>query len=79
MLSRFLQNFGTNSTPIGLTLGVAGLIGLVGGGVPAWKAARIRIVDGLRRVAGNADSGFMAPGSEYGFRLRRSSKRKLVL
>ncbi len=51
MLALFLQNFRINSTTIALALGVSGLIGLVSGGVPAWNAARIRIVDGLRRVA----------------------------
>ena len=31
--------------------GASALIGLVSGGIPAWNAARINIVDGLRRVA----------------------------
>jgi ABC-type antimicrobial peptide transport system permease subunit len=30
---------------------LSGLIGLFSGGVPAFNAARIRIVDGLRQVA----------------------------
>jgi putative ABC transport system permease protein len=34
---------------LGLALGVA--IGLIAGAVPAWNAARLRIVDGLRQVA----------------------------
>ncbi len=51
MLALFLQNFRIKSTTIALALGVSGLIGLVSGGVSAWNAARVRIVDGLRRVA----------------------------
>ena len=51
MLAIFLQNFKINSGTIVLALGVSALIGLVSGGIAAWNAARIRIVDGLRRVA----------------------------
>jgi len=34
-----------------LQLGAALVVGLVAAGIPAWRAARIRIVDGLRAVA----------------------------
>jgi putative ABC transport system permease protein len=51
MLAIFLQNFKISSGTIALALGASALIGLVSGGIPAWNAARIRIVDGLRRVA----------------------------
>jgi putative ABC transport system permease protein len=51
VLALFLQNFKISTNTIVLALGVSALIGLVSGGIPAWNAARIRIVDGLRRVA----------------------------
>jgi len=51
VLALFLQNFKITSGTIVLALGASALIGLVSGGIPAWNAARIRIVDGLRRVA----------------------------
>ncbi|HXU40021.1 MAG TPA: FtsX-like permease family protein [Blastocatellia bacterium] len=51
VLALFLQNFKITSGTIALALGASALIGLVSGGIPAWNAARIRIVDGLRRVA----------------------------
>jgi putative ABC transport system permease protein len=50
MLALFLQNFKMSSGTIAIALGASALIGLVSGGVPAWNAARITIVDGLRRV-----------------------------
>jgi len=51
MMALFLQNFKITAGTIALGLGVSALIGLVSGGIPAWTAARIKIVDGLRRVA----------------------------
>lgn len=51
MLALFLQNFKISPATIAIALGASALIGLVSGGIPAWNAARIRIVDGLRRVA----------------------------
>jgi putative ABC transport system permease protein len=51
MLALFLQNFKISAATIAIALGASALIGLVSGGIPAWNAARIRIVDGLRRVA----------------------------
>jgi len=51
VLALFLQNFKIGSGTIALALGASALIGLVSGGIPAWNAARISIVDGLRRVA----------------------------
>jgi putative ABC transport system permease protein len=50
VLALFLQNFRISSGTIALALAASALIGLVSGGIPAWNAARIRIVDGLRRV-----------------------------
>jgi len=47
----FLQNFKVSPATVALSLGLSLLIGFVSGGVPAFNAARIRIVDGLRRVA----------------------------
>jgi putative ABC transport system permease protein len=47
----FLQNLSVSSAVIGLSLGASVLIGLFSGGIPAWNAARVRIIDGLRRVA----------------------------
>ena len=51
MMPLFLQNLKISAETIALGLGLSALIGLVSGGIPAWNAARIRIVDGLRRVA----------------------------
>lgn len=51
VLALFLQNFKIRTSTIALALGASALIGLVSGGIPAWNAARIKIVDGLRRVA----------------------------
>jgi putative ABC transport system permease protein len=51
VLALFLQNFKITTSTIAIALGASALIGLVSGGIPAWNAARIRIVDGLRRVA----------------------------
>ncbi len=51
MLALFLQNFKISTGTIALALGASALIGLVSGGIPAWNASRIGIVDGLRRVA----------------------------
>jgi len=51
VLALFLQNFKITTGTIAIALGASALIGLVSGGIPAWNAARIRIVDGLRRVA----------------------------
>lgn len=51
MLAIFLQNFKIGTDTIAIALGVSAVIGLVSGGIPAWNAARISIVDGLRRVA----------------------------
>ena len=51
VLALFLQNFKIGAGTIAIALGGSALIGLVSGGIPAWNAARISIVDGLRRVA----------------------------
>ena len=51
VLALFLQNFKISTGTIALALGGSALIGLVSGGIPAWNASRIKIVDGLRRVA----------------------------
>ena len=50
-MSFFLQNFKITTETIAFGLGLSALIGFVSGGIPAWTAARIKIVDGLRRVA----------------------------
>ena len=47
----FLQDFEVQNSTILIALAMSALIGLVSGGVPAFNAARIKIVDGLRRVA----------------------------
>ena len=51
MMALFLQNFKITAGTIALGLGLSAVIGFVSGGIPAWTAARIRIVDGLRRAA----------------------------
>jgi putative ABC transport system permease protein len=47
----FLQNFEVLPTTVLLGLAASVLIGVFAGGIPALNAARVRIVDGLRRVA----------------------------
>ena len=47
----FLQDFGISVATIIFCIGLSGLIGLFSGGVPAFNAARTRIIDGLRQVA----------------------------
>jgi putative ABC transport system permease protein len=43
--------FNVSAQTVGLQLGAALVVGLVAAAVPAWRAARVRIVDGLRAVA----------------------------
>ena len=43
--------FGVSSETLAMQFGAAMLIGVVAAGIPAWRAARVRIVDGLRAVA----------------------------
>jgi len=45
-----LTGFRVSETTIGTQVGAAFVIGLVAAAVPAWNAARIRIVDGLRAI-----------------------------
>jgi len=45
-----LTGFRVSETTIGLQVGAAFVISLVAAAVPAWNAARIRIVDGLRAI-----------------------------
>ena len=40
-----------SETTIALQMGAALVVGLVAAAVPAWRAVRLRIVDGLRAVA----------------------------
>ncbi len=47
----FLQNYKVTGSTLVLGLAASAVIGLFSGGIPAINAARIRIVDGLRRVA----------------------------
>jgi putative ABC transport system permease protein len=47
----FLQDFNVLPTTVVLGLVASLLIGVFAGGIPALNAARVRIVDGLRRVA----------------------------
>ena len=43
--------FYVSEDTVALQLGAALVVGVVAAAVPAWRAARIRIVDGLRSVA----------------------------
>ena len=51
LLAGFLQDFKIDAGAIALALAVSAAIGFISGGIPAWNAARINIVDGLRRAA----------------------------
>lgn len=46
----FLQNFGINGKTATVCLVAAALVGLIAGGLPAMRAANMRVVDGLRKV-----------------------------
>lgn len=46
----FLVNFGVNNETVLTCLGAAVLVGLLAGGLPAWRSARLSVVDGLRKV-----------------------------
>jgi putative ABC transport system permease protein len=43
--------FNVSSRTLAMQAAAAALVGVVAAGVPAWRAARVRIVDGLRAVA----------------------------
>jgi putative ABC transport system permease protein len=43
--------FYVSQSTVLMQVAAAAAIGLVAAGVPAWRAARIRIVDGLRAIA----------------------------
>jgi putative ABC transport system permease protein len=46
----FLINFTIYPKPMAICIAVAGLVGILAGGFPAFQATRIRVVDGMRRV-----------------------------
>ncbi|MEZ4587446.1 MAG: FtsX-like permease family protein [Gemmatimonadales bacterium] len=50
-LSAFFPGFGVTTGTIGLGLGLAVLLGLVSGAIPALQSARLSVVNALRRVA----------------------------
>ncbi len=50
-LEAFFPGFGVTSSTLLLGLGLAVALGLVSGAVPAWQAARLSVVDALRKVA----------------------------
>jgi ABC-type lipoprotein release transport system permease subunit len=47
----FIPVFGVNNTNLLLAIGLSALIGIVAGSIPATMAARLKIVEALRRVA----------------------------
>ncbi|MEA2162648.1 MAG: putative transport system permease protein [Thermoanaerobaculia bacterium] len=46
----FLQNFGVHAKTLAICIGASALVGLIAGGLPAFRASNLRVVDGLRRV-----------------------------
>jgi putative ABC transport system permease protein len=46
----FLQNFGVHAKTLVVCVITSAGVGLVAGGLPAWRASNLRVVDGLRRV-----------------------------
>lgn len=50
-INQFFPGFGVQSSTILLGLGLALLLGLVSGAIPAWQSARLSVVNALRRVA----------------------------
>ena len=49
-LAIFLPGFSVAAGTIGTGLGIAALLGLVAGAVPAWQSARLSVVEALRHV-----------------------------
>lgn len=49
--SQFFPGFAVQGSTIALGLGIALLLGVVSGSVPAWQAARLSVVQAFRRVA----------------------------
>ncbi len=49
-MNSFFPGFGVEWSTIALGLGIAALLGLVSGAVPAWQSARLSVVQALRRV-----------------------------
>lgn len=50
MTQGFLQNLGVHAKTLAICMGTAVGVGLIAGGLPAWRASNLRVVDGLRRV-----------------------------
>jgi hypothetical protein len=46
----FLVNFTIYGSVIGICLGLAAIVGLLAGGLPAYRATSTSVVNGLRRV-----------------------------
>ncbi|MGH9423042.1 MAG: hypothetical protein ACRD3J_23905, partial [Thermoanaerobaculia bacterium] len=46
----FLQNFGIHARTLTVCMVTSALVGIIAGGLPAMRAASLRVVDGLRRV-----------------------------
>jgi putative ABC transport system permease protein len=46
----FLLNFGVNGATVATCLGAAIAVGLIAGGLPAFRSANLSVVDGLRKV-----------------------------
>jgi len=46
----FLVNFGVNAETVLTCLAIAAIVGLLAGGLPAMRSARLSVVDGLRKV-----------------------------
>jgi putative ABC transport system permease protein len=51
MVGGFIPYFGVDTTNAAIGLGISAFIGVVAGVIPATMAARLKIVDALRRVA----------------------------
>ena len=51
MFIPFISVFKVSWRTLGICFGVASLVGAVSGFIPAWRAARVDIVEGLRKVA----------------------------
>ncbi len=50
-VNQFFPGFAVQGGTIALGLGIALLLGVVSGAVPAWQAARLSVVQAFRRVA----------------------------
>jgi len=59
----FLQNFGIHAKTLALCMATSAAVGLIAGGLPAFRASNLSVVDGLRRIHSNTTSATSRRGA----------------